>query len=132
MKGLKAAGDHFPSSLEKAAEETPLNMSAEKTSAQISSEVSDKAKELLTTAAAGPVNASIDTKKPEPERNLAGQELRKLNQRMADMVEIREKELAGEITEGHLHTSLAGMKLINDQFNFIWKISEDLLKTLRA
>ncbi len=75
---------------------------------------------------------SMDTKNSELENNLAGEGLRKLNQRMTDMVEIRKKELAGGMTEGHLHNSLAGVKLINDQFNFIWKISEDLLKTLRA
>ena len=51
---------------------------------------------------------------------------------MTDMVEIRKKELSDGITEGHLHTNLTGVKLINDQFNFIWKISEDLLKTLNA
>jgi len=80
----------------------------------------------------GQVNESIDAKKSELEGRLAGEGLRKLNQRMTDMVEIRKKELAGGMDEGHLHPTLAGVKLINDQFNFIWKISEDLLKTLRA
>ncbi|MEJ0081001.1 MAG: hypothetical protein WDM78_08675 [Puia sp.] len=87
---------------------------------------------LLTGPSAGSVNESADTKTAEPEAGRAGDGLRKLNQRMTEMVEIRKKELADGITEGHLHTSLTGVKLINDQFNFIWKISEDLLKTLNA
>jgi hypothetical protein len=89
-------------------------------------------KGLKTESSAGPANESIDLKKSELEGRLAGEGLRKLNQRMTEMVEIRKKELAEGITEGHLRNSLDGVKLINDQFNFIWKISEDLLKTLRA
>jgi uncharacterized membrane protein YccC len=120
---LKTVRNHFPSSLDQDAEKTP---------AQISSEVSGMEKGLLTEASTGPVITSIDSKKSELEGRPAGGELRKLNQRMTDMVEIRKKELADGITEGHLRTSLTGVKLINDQFNFIWKISEDLLKALRA
>ncbi|HZZ74282.1 MAG TPA: FUSC family protein, partial [Puia sp.] len=78
------------------------------------------------------LNASAGLIKSEPEGNQAGEGLSKLNQRMTDMVEIRKKELADGIAEAHFSTSLTGVKLINDQFNFIWKISEDLLKTLRA
>ena len=90
------------------------------------------AKDLLTEASTGPFNASIESKKSDQEGRLAGERLRKLNQRMTDMVEIRKKELAEGFTGAHLQTNLTGVKLINDQFNFIWKISEDLLKTLRA
>ena len=120
---LKTAGDQFPSLLNKDSEKTP---------AQISSEVSGMAKGLLTEPSAGPFNTFTESKKSDPEGSLAGEGLRKLNQRMTDMVEIRKKELADGFTEGHLRTSLTGVKSINDQFNFIWKISEDLLKTLRA
>jgi uncharacterized membrane protein YccC len=88
--------------------------------------------ELQTDATADPVNVSVGLKKSDSEENLAGEGLRKLNQRMTDMVEIRKKELADGVTEAHFSTSLTGVKLINDQFNFIWKICEDLLKTLRA
>ena len=120
---IKTAGNHFPSSLDKDAEKKPV---------QISSEVSGMAKDLLTEASTGPFNASIESKKSDQEGRLAGERLRKLNQRMTDMVEIRKKELAEGFTGAHLQTNLTGVKLINDQFNFIWKISEDLLKTLRA
>jgi hypothetical protein len=91
----------------------------------------DQAIERLKTTA-DTLNASAGLIKSEPEGNQAGEGLSKLNQRMTDMVEIRKKELADGITEAHFSTSLTGVKLINDQFNFIWKISEDLLKTLRA
>ncbi len=120
---LKTAGDQFPSLLNKDSEKTP---------AQISSEVSGMAKGLLTEPSAGPFNTFTESKKSDPEGSLAGEGLRKLNQRMTDMVEIRKKELVDGIAEGHLRNSLTGVKSINDQFNFIWKISEDLLKTLRA
>jgi len=123
MKGLKTVGDRFPLSLNKNIQRTP---------ARISSDISVMANGLITEPATGPVNESIDKNESDLERRLAGEGLRKLNQRMTDMVEIGKKELAGGITEHHLHTSLATVKLINDQFNFIWKISEDLLKTLRA
>jgi uncharacterized membrane protein (TIGR01666 family) len=123
MKGLKTVGDHFPISLNKEIKKTP---------AQISSEISGMANGLLTEPSVGPANDSIDSENSELEGRVAAEGLRKLNQRSTDMVEIRKKELAGEITEGHLHTSLAGVKLTNDQFNFIWKISEDLLKALNA
>jgi len=123
IKEIKTAGDHFPLSLNKDIQKTP---------ARVSSGVSGMAKGLMTETPIGAPVESFESKKAELEGRLAGEGLRKLNQRMTDMVEIRKKELAGGITEDHLHTSLASVKLINDQFNFIWKISEDLLKTLRA
>jgi hypothetical protein len=120
-----------------------LDKNVEKTPSQISSEVSVMADGLAAEPTAVAVSAPIDSKKSELEGSqdstkselegrLAGEGLRKLNRRMTDMVEIRKKELAEGITEGHLYNSLTGVKLINDQFNFIWKISEDLLKTIRA
>jgi uncharacterized membrane protein (TIGR01666 family) len=123
INGIKTAGNHFPSSLDKDVEKKPV---------QISSEVSVMAKGLGTQPSAGQFNASIESKKSDQEGRLAGEGLRKLNQRMTDMVEIRKKELADGIAEAHLQTNLTRVKLINDQFNFIWKISEDLLKALRA
>jgi hypothetical protein len=46
------------------------------------------------------------------------------------MVSLRKKELEQGITETQLRLSV--VKSVNDQFNFIWKISEDLLKTPKA
>ena len=68
----------------------------------------------------------------ETEPSPAREGLNKMNDRIAEMVEIRRKEVGQGITNSHLRTSLAVVKSINDQFNFIWKISEDLLKSLRA
>jgi uncharacterized membrane protein (TIGR01666 family) len=123
MDRIKTEGDHFPLSFNKDAEKSP---------GQIPSEVPGTARVLLKEFSAGVGNSTIDSGKSDLEEQLAGGGLRKLNQRMTDMVEIRKKEIADGITEDQLRGSLAGVKLINDQFNFIWKISEDLLKTLRA
>jgi uncharacterized membrane protein (TIGR01666 family) len=99
---------------------------------QITDEASGTANKIPASIPAGPVNSSNVENKSEAEERLTGEGLRRLNQRMTDMVAIRKKELADGIREGHLRGSLVGVKLINDQFNFIWKISEDLLKALRA
>lgn len=123
MNGLKTLGDTTPSI---------LNAPAQNTLNHISSEITGTANKLLTESADRIVNTSIDSKKSELDGSYAREGLRKLNDRIADMVEIRKKELAAGITQGHLRTSLTGIKSINDQFNFIWKISEDLLKTLKA
>jgi uncharacterized membrane protein (TIGR01666 family) len=77
-------------------------------------------------------NPTIDQGKAEKEAALAQEGLRQLNERVAEMVAFRKKELEQGITQSHLRTSLATVKSVNDQFNFIWKLSEDLLKTLRA
>jgi len=122
MRSLKTEDDHLSLSFNKDFQKKP---------AQISSGISALKKGSPAELSANPANESMEVKKSELE-GLAGEGLRKLNQRMTNMAEIREKELAGGIMEAHSHTSLAGVKLINDQFNFIWKISEDLLKTLRA
>jgi uncharacterized membrane protein (TIGR01666 family) len=68
----------------------------------------------------------------ENDGSSAEEKLKQLNDHVAEMVAIRKKELEQGNTEGHLRTRLAVVKSINDQFNFIWKISEDLLKKLRA
>ncbi|HEV3223435.1 MAG TPA: FUSC family membrane protein [Puia sp.] len=56
--------------------------------------------------------------------------LDQLNERIDRMVQIRKKELENEIRGASTRTSLSAVKSINDQFNFIWKISEDLLKNI--
>jgi uncharacterized membrane protein (TIGR01666 family) len=52
--------------------------------------------------------------------------LGQLNNKIDEMVQVRKKELREGITVGHLKTNLSIIKSINDQFNFIWKISGDL------
>jgi uncharacterized membrane protein YccC len=56
--------------------------------------------------------------------------LNKLNEKIAEMVAVRRKELEQGIIETKIRLSV--VKSVNDQFNFIWKISEDLVKSLRA
>ncbi|HTB25839.1 MAG TPA: FUSC family membrane protein [Puia sp.] len=56
--------------------------------------------------------------------------LDKMNERIERMVKIRKQELERDTTETDIKTSLTVIKSINDQFNFIWKISEDLLKII--
>ena len=58
--------------------------------------------------------------------------INKLNEKVAELVQIRKKELEQGITQTKMRTSLTVVKSVNDQFNFIWKISEDLVKSLRA
>ena len=71
------------------------------------------------------------------DRTLTGElteqtDLVKLNERLDEMVSFRKKELEQGITESKRPQNLSVVKSVNDQFNFIWKISEDLLKSLRA
>lgn len=54
----------------------------------------------------------------------------KVNSRVDEMIQIRKKELEKGISKGHIRASIAVSKSVNDQFNFIWKISEDLLKMI--
>jgi hypothetical protein len=68
----------------------------------------------------------------ENDGSSAEEKLRQLNNRVAEMVAIRKKELEQGNSEGHLRGGLTVVKSVNDQINFIWKISEDMLKTLRA
>jgi uncharacterized membrane protein (TIGR01666 family) len=76
------------------------------------------------------INPTIDSKKADLEGSYVLAGLTKLNNRVEEMVSLRKKELEQGITETQLRLSV--VKSVNDQFNFIWKISEDLLKTLKA
>jgi len=58
--------------------------------------------------------------------------LNRMNSRIDEMVAIRKKELEKGISESEIRIKLSVVKSINDQFNFIWKISEDLLKAVSA
>ncbi len=71
-----------------------------------------------------------DPENPESYETVSNIILDRLNERINKMVQIRRNELEKEITEVNTKTSLAVIKSINDQFNFIWKISEDLLKII--
>ena len=62
---------------------------------------------------------------------LAHEGLRQINKRVAELVTFRKKELDQGIQVTSLKTSLPMLKSVNDQFNFIWKISGDLLRSLR-
>jgi len=55
-----------------------------------------------------------------------------MNERVTGMVQQRKKELEEGIHQSETASKLTLAKSVNDQFNFIWKISEDLLKTIRA
>jgi uncharacterized membrane protein (TIGR01666 family) len=76
------------------------------------------------------INPTPDKQKIKTEGLLAEEGLMHLNARVTEMVTFRKKELEQGIMESHLRTSLTVVKSVNDQFNFIWKISEDLLKML--
>ncbi|HEY8733680.1 MAG TPA: hypothetical protein VIL90_03875, partial [Puia sp.] len=78
------------------------------------------------------ISTAIDTGKSEAEGSFAREGLRQLNDRVAEMITVRKKELEQGIRESKIRNNLTLVKSVNDQFNFIWKISEDLLKTLRA
>lgn len=123
MNGLKTVSDNVF---------TSLNVSAGNSPDKIPPEISVKGKELPGENADRVINPTIDPKKAALDGSFARDGLRRLNDRIAEMVSIRKKEVEQGITETQLRTSLAVVKSINDQFNFIWKISEDLLKTLRA
>jgi hypothetical protein len=123
MNGLKTVKDNIPVS---------LNVSVENNADNISPGISGEAKKLSGENTDRVINPTIDQEKATLEGSFARNGLRQLNERIAEMVSIRKKEVEQGITKTQLRTSLAVLKSINDQFNFIWKISEDLLKTLRA
>jgi uncharacterized membrane protein (TIGR01666 family) len=93
---------------------------------------------LETKEVAGPgmgkpiVNTSIDQTKEEQEGSLAREAIRQLNDRMNARVEERKREIAQGIPPSQFRVPLATIKSVNDQFNFIWTISEELLKTLEV
>ncbi len=68
----------------------------------------------------------------DDENSFGRQGLRKMNERVTGMVQQRKKELEEGIHQSETASKLTLAKSVNDQFNFIWKISEDLLKTIRA
>jgi uncharacterized membrane protein (TIGR01666 family) len=90
----------------------------------------DKTSPLEITGQAGEVPIKSDI--PPVTQPGSQPELSRINDRLDEMVSFRKKELKQGITESRGPRNLSVVKSINDQFNFIWKISEDLLKTLRA
>jgi hypothetical protein len=99
---------------------------------KISHAESRKANELAERNTDRLISTAIDTGKSEAEGSFAREGLRQLNDRVAEMITVRKKELEQGIRESKIRNNLTLVKSVNDQFNFIWKISEDLLKTLRA
>jgi len=77
-----------------------------------------------------PVKLIMDLENSESYESGSHIILDQLNERIDKMVQIRKKELENGITGVNIKTSLPVVKSINDQFNFIWKISEDLLKII--
>ncbi len=57
-------------------------------------------------------------------------EIRQVNEQVALLVSKRKSELEQGIRESETGRRITLVKSVNDQFNFIWKISEDLLKIL--
>ncbi|HEY4936714.1 MAG TPA: FUSC family membrane protein [Puia sp.] len=74
------------------------------------------------------VNSKMDLENAASDETTNRTVLGQVNDRIAEMLQVRKKELEQRIKEGHLRSSVAGVKSINDQFNFIWKISGDLMK----
>ena len=81
------------------------------------------------------INANLNlVKKPgqknesESEDSLALEGLRKINARVNALISNRKSELLQGKTDSSLQVDLISLKSVNDQFNFIWKISNDLLK----
>jgi uncharacterized membrane protein (TIGR01666 family) len=58
------------------------------------------------------------------------QGIRSMNERVAEMVRLRKRELEMGILHSETSIRLTLVKSVNDQFNFIWRISADLLKIL--
>ena len=57
-------------------------------------------------------------------------EIRQVNEQVALLVAKRKSELEQGIRESETGRRITQIKSVNDQFNFIWKISEDLLKII--
>jgi uncharacterized membrane protein (TIGR01666 family) len=74
------------------------------------------------------LDQAMNGRQTESEESQAREALTHLNERVAELVTQRKKELEQGIVESHLRNSLAVVKSVNDQYNFIWKISEDLRK----
>ncbi len=67
----------------------------------------------------------------EADASSTRQGIRRMNKRVAEMVGLRKKELENGILESETSRSLTLVKSVNDQFNFIYKISEELLKNAK-
>ena len=70
------------------------------------------------------------TKTGAGQEDSAKEGLRKMNDRVASLVMKRKAELEQGIQDSPTRQQLTLVKSINDQFNFITKISEDLLKVV--
>jgi uncharacterized membrane protein (TIGR01666 family) len=91
-----------------------------------------RTKELLDGKSESPLTIQGDEERLESNGTSAREGINRINERVAEMVAVRKKELEQGITETKIRTGLSVVKSVNDQFNFIWKISEDLVKSLRA
>ena len=67
---------------------------------------------------------------PSPAEISAKEGLRKMNDRVSALITKRKEELENGIQDSPTRRQLTLVKSINDQFNFITKISEDLLKVI--
>jgi hypothetical protein len=67
---------------------------------------------------------------PSPAEISAKEGLRKMNDRVSALIMKRKEELENGIQDSPTRRQLTLVKSINDQFNFITKISEDLLKVI--
>jgi uncharacterized membrane protein (TIGR01666 family) len=75
------------------------------------------------------INQLMDPENTESDDSGSVAVFEKVNSRVDEMVQVRKNELEKGITSGYSR-SITAAKSINDQFNFIWKISEDLLKII--
>jgi uncharacterized membrane protein (TIGR01666 family) len=78
------------------------------------------ARELITTGRLIDESGNEETETPG--------EIRHVNEQVAMLVSKRKSELEQGIQESETSRRITLVKSVNDQFNFIWKISEDLLK----
>ena len=75
------------------------------------------------------VLASSDQQETEESTTRHG--IRKMNERVIEMINRRKTELEKGILESETSRRLTGVKSVNDQFNFIYKISEEILKNTK-
>jgi uncharacterized membrane protein (TIGR01666 family) len=57
-------------------------------------------------------------------------EIRKVNEQVVFLIDKRKSELEQGVRESETGRRITLIKSVNDQFNFVWKISEDLLKII--
>jgi uncharacterized membrane protein YccC len=80
------------------------------------------------TSVPGELQKTITT---ENDGSVSRQGLRQMNEKVSAIVYQRKKELEQGILDSPVSRRLNGIKSVNDQFNFISKISEDLIKILK-